>query len=305
MNLRDRRDPKMHVRENGRDALLVRRARPLLGTFVEIGIDGLGEAQATRAIERAFDEIAAIHRLMSFHETGSDLDRLHRAVPGTRMRVDGRTHEVLAWSLRMAAASAGCFDPTIAVMQVAWGLLPRPGSPWSPHWQADWRDIELCGSRYVRMLRPLWIDLGGIAKGYAVDRAVEILADAGATSICVNAGGDLRVAGERALPIELRTASGPIPALELAEGALATSAGPARVHGSRQAIGPHVHGRTRQPAGARRIVSVAASRCVVADALTKVVMTGDDDISARVLTQFDAQAAILSDEAWSLLGVAA
>jgi thiamine biosynthesis lipoprotein len=286
--------------------MIVRRARPLLGTLVEIGIDGLDALRAAPAMEQAFAEIAAIHRLMSFHEPGSDLDRLHRALPGVPVRVDARTHEVLAWSLRIAEASGGCFDPTVAVMQVAWGLLPRPGSTWSPHWQADWRDIELSDSDQVRLRRPLWIDLGGIAKGYAVDRAVEILLEAGATSVCVNGGGDLRVAGERALPIQLRTESGPVPALELTDGALATSAGPASTRApDALPFGPHLHGRTRQPVGARRIVSVVAARCLVADALTKVVMAGDDDVSARVLAQFGAQAVTRADGNWSRLGAAA
>jgi hypothetical protein len=52
------------------------------------------------------------------------------------------------------------------------------------------------------------------------------------------------------------------------------------------------------------MVSVAASQCVVADALTKVVMAGDDNVSGHVLAQFGAQAAVLSDGAWSLRGAA-
>src|SRR4029077_13520657 len=112
-----------------------------------------------------FAEIATVHRLMSFHEAGSDLDRLHRARAGDRVSVDARTHEVLTWSARMASVSAGRFDPTVAAQQVARGLLPRPASAWSPHAAADWRDIELLDSHHVRLARPLWIDLGGIAKG--------------------------------------------------------------------------------------------------------------------------------------------
>jgi len=271
---------------------VIRRARPLLGTYVEISVEGLDDARATHAIEQAFAEIAAVHRLMSFHEAGSDLDRLHRARVGDRVSVDARTHEVLTWSARMASASAGRFDPTVAAQQVARGLLPRPASAWSPHADADWRDIELFDSHRVRLARPLWIDLGGIAKGYAVDRAVEVLVGAGARQTCVNAGGDLRIAGARAESIHVRTPAGicALPSVELANGALATSVGTAGRGVARSA---------------RRIVSVVAPLCVVADALTKVVLAGDDAVSRRVLTLFAAQAMESSGRTASLTGAAA
>jgi thiamine biosynthesis lipoprotein len=284
-------------------AAIVRRARPLLGTFVEIRVEGLRDAQAARAIDQAFAEVATVHRLMSFHEPGSDLDRLHRARIGDSVRIDARTHEVLSWSARIASACGGRFDPTIAARQVASGLLPRPASAWSPHVAADWRDIELSDSLHVRLARPLWIDLGGIAKGYAVDRAVEILAGAGASQVCVNAGGDLRVAGARAESIHVRTSAGmcALPSVELANGALATSAASA---GRSTARAPHVHERTRA-VGAQQIVSVVAPLCVIADALTKVVLAGDDAISHRVLALFGAQAMQSSGRAAALIGAAA
>jgi len=285
-----------------------RRVRPWLGTLVEVRLDGCAPDRAANACEQAFAEVAAIHRLMSFHDAGSDLDRLHRAAAGRTVRVDPRTRDVLDWSLRIAAASDGCFDPTVAAQQVAWSLLPRPASALLPDRDATWRDIELVGRDGVRFVRPLWIDLGGIAKGYAVDRAVEILGDAGAEQIVVNAGGDLRVAGRQA-SINLRTQAGleALPRLELADAALATSA-PAP--GSRRNArlvnsSPHVDGRTRRPM-ALRSVSVVAARCVVADALTKVVMAADDALALRALRHFGAQAGVYrKDCGWSLLGAAA
>lgn len=280
-----------------------RRARPLLGTLVEMRVEGLNAERARAAGEQAFVEIAAIHGLMSFHASGSDLDRLHRAAPGTPVRVDARTRNVLEWALRIAAASAGRFDPTVAAQQVARGLLPRPASSWSPDPAANWRDIEFVGARHVRLARPLWIDLGGIAKGFAVDRAVEMLVDAGAAQVCVNAGGDLRIAGARAEIINLRTQEGieAPPGLELANAALATSAAAPGCPS-----GPHVHGFTRRAIGSGSVVSVVAARCVAADALTKVVMCGDDDIAQRALKQFDAQACLhAAGKGWALLGAAA
>jgi thiamine biosynthesis lipoprotein len=205
--------------------------------------------------------------------------------------------------LCIAAATQGGFDPTVAAQQVARGLLPRPASPWSPDPAARWQDIELISGHTVRLARPLWIDLGGIAKGYAVDRAVEILVAAGATQVCVNAGGDIRVAGARSETINLRTHTGiaALPALEVADAAVATSAGPFHA-----AAAIHVNGCTRRPVGARRVVTVVASRCVVADALTKVLMAGDNQIALQALEQFDAQARVhVAGQGWSSAGVAA
>jgi thiamine biosynthesis lipoprotein len=281
--------------------------RPLLGTLVELRIEGLDELRAARACEQAFAEIATIHRLMSFHESGSDLGRLHRAAPDTTTGVDTRTREVLEWALRIAAATEGRFDPTIAAQHVAWGLLPRPRSPWQPDPAARWNDIELVGANEVRLARPLWVDLGGIAKGYAVDRAIDILAAAGATQVSVNAGGDIRVAGARGETVNLRTHAGieALPALEIADAAVATSAGRIDRAGGRE-VGIHVHGRTRRAVGARQVVSVVASHCVVADALTKVVMTGDDHVARRALERFGAQACMhVAGRGWSLAGAAA
>jgi len=284
-----------------------RRMRPSLGTLVELRVEGLDAMSAARACEQAFAEIAAIHRLMSFHESGSDLGRLHRARAGTPVRVDARTYDVFDRALCIAAATQGCFDPTVAARQVARGVLPRPASPWTPDPAARWHHVELVGKRKVRLARPLWVDLGGIAKGYAVDRAVEILVAAGATQVCVNAGGDIRVAGARSEAINLRTHTGiaAMPALEVANAAVATSAGPFHgVDGRAAAI--HLNGRTRHPVDARRVVTVVASHCIVADALTKVIMAGDSDAALQALEQFDAQARVhVFGQGWLPEGAAA
>lgn len=257
----------------------VRRARPWLGTIVDIRVDGMDTACALRAIDAAFAEVAAVHRLMSFHGDDSDLARLRLAPVGTAVRVNARTGEVLNWALRVAAASAGAFDPAVAAAQVARGVLPVPRSTFVPDADASWRDIELPGGERVRLRRPLWIDLGGIAKGYAVDRAIEVLRAHGAIHACVNAGGDLRAAGALVERVHVRDARGGIAAaLELADGAVATSDGSATLRGA-----------SDPRAGDGLTASVVASRCIIADALTKVVLSGGD-AAQGALASFAAQA---------------
>lgn len=271
-------------------AVVVQRARPWLGTIVQMRVDGLRERGALAAIDAAFDEVATIHRLMSFHSTRSDLSELHRASPGCSVRVDTRTYEVLRCALHVAEVSNGCFDPTVAAEQVAWGFLPRPQSPFEPEPRANWRDIELLDDQRVRLRRALWIDLGGIAKGYAVDRAIDTLRSAGATQICVNAGGDLRIEGERAEVVHL---PGQEHRVEIANAAIASSS----AKNDRRKVdgywrGLHVDGATRRSTDTLRGVSVVARECVIADALTKVVLASQEEAAKGVLARFGAQACV-------------
>jgi thiamine biosynthesis lipoprotein len=245
--------------------LSVERARPLLGTLVTIratfgeGVDGAS------AIDAAFAEINTVHRLMSFHDADSDLSRLHRAGVAP-VRIDRRTAEVLAFALGLAAASDGAFDPAVGGAAVARGALPRPAGAPDPDPDASWRDVELEGDR-ARLRRPVWLDLGGVAKGYAVDRAIERLRKAGVQQACVNAGGDLRLFGPDAEPVALRAGDrDQLAVIELRDGAAASSGG------DPDAMAPHFDGRTRRKIGAGRFVCVTAPTCMAADALTKVVL---------------------------------
>ena len=283
---------------------VVQRMRPWLGTFVAIRVEGMAETDAMRAIDAAFAEIAAIHGLMSFHEADSDLARLHRAPAGTCVCVDARTREVIECALQIAAASCGFFDPTIAAQQVARGYLPRPDSLSTPDPNANWRDIDLVDHDGVRLRRPLWLDLGGIAKGYAVDRAIDILRASGARQACVNAGGDLRIFGARAEPVHVRAGTLQ-PLLELANAAIATSACERRDDDARLPA-PHLHGVTRAAVDSATAVSVIADRCIIADALTKVVLAGDVAITHTTLAAFAARACVHDPASgWNIMDRAA
>ena len=114
----------------------IRRARPLLGTLVEIGAAG---EHAAVAIEAAFREIEIIHRLMSFHETDSDIARLYRAPLLTAQQVDPRTYEVLSWAQKISALSDGAFDITVGGKLVAAGVLPKPADTEWPSEEANFR----------------------------------------------------------------------------------------------------------------------------------------------------------------------
>lgn len=241
----------------------VRRARPLLGTLVEITI---GAGEPAQAIEAAFDEIALVHRLMSFHEPASDVSRLNRAAPGEPVAVDARTCEVLAAARRFSHESGGAFDVTIGAQLVAAGLLPHTGAVGEP--ACCHRDLELLAGNRVQRRKAALVDLGGIAKGYAVDRAIAVLRHCGVRNALVNAGGDLYTFGEpRPLHVRAGDASHCFRLGRVANIAVASSSG-AYAGGEAE---PLVDPRRKMLRRWRKAVTVMASSCMAADALTKVV----------------------------------
>ena len=258
------------------------RCRPMLGTFVEITVP----ADAAAAMEAGFRAIGRVQRLMSFHDEASDLGRLRRAAPGATVEVAPETAEVLQLALDLHRDSGGLFDVTVAGELVRTGFLPRPRSPSRkarPIGNAS--DIAMAGPRHVRCLQPSLIDLGGIAKGYAVDQAVEAIRAAGVTRGLVNAGGDLRMFGGAPWPIALRDADGELrETLWLADCAVASSA---NLRNRRRRWGrlrtPHI-GFGRRPMASTRRTTVVASSCVIADAMTKIAMA-DRALAERLLAR--------------------
>jgi thiamine biosynthesis lipoprotein len=271
--------------------LLTERAQPWLGTLVSIRVEGLPEGEGHTAIDVAFADVAAIHRLMSFHDAESDVSRLNRQAARQPVQVHPWTYAVLEMAQRLSLASHGCFDIAVGAKLVEWELLPPPvGTAEMP--SGSWRDIELLPDGRVMFHRPLWIDLGGIAKGFAVDRATEHLRACGVLHSVVNAGGDIRVQGAITEPIRLGADSfaDAMPILELSDGSMAGSSG---YHHRRwregRWCGPHVDGITRAPVSTERFVCVVAAQCMVADALTKVVMA-EGAGTAELLREFGASA---------------
>jgi len=253
----------------------IERARPLLGTTVVIRVEGLGETQAHAAIDEAFAEVALVHRLMSFQEPSSEISRLNREAFDRAQDVHPATFEALHWASGIAQESGGIFDITVAPRLVAAGLLPKPVCAHPPDPGGDWRDIELGEDCAVRFRKPLWIDVSGIAKGYAVDRAIEKLQCHGAVQASVNAGGDLRIIGPSTERVYLR---GPqdeagVPGIELQNAAVASSG----AHTGPLRIALHIDPRNGMPVSADCFVSVIADSCMIADALTKpVLILGED-----------------------------
>jgi FAD:protein FMN transferase len=280
--------------------LVMRRARPLLGTFVEIAVSGASPEAMDAAVEAAFDAVATVHRLMSFHDDGSDVSRLNRDAFAGPVAVHPWTFEVLAAALDLHRRSAGVFDVGVAPVLQDLGLLPRHAYE-TPVRSAGVGEpfAVLSNDRVAFRDRRVRIDLGGIAKGYAVDRAAAVLRERGIGQGIVNAGGDLAVFGALTETIHVRDPRDPTRAmclLDLANAALATSGGcfdP--MAGSMPTGSAVIDPRTAAPVAGIIGTTVRAPSCMLADALTKVVMTMGE-AAAPLLAHYGASALFVSED---------
>jgi FAD:protein FMN transferase len=263
----------------------MRRARPLLGTYVEIEAAGLAAPALERAVDAAFGAIARVHRLMSFHDGDSDVSRLNRYAASEPLTVDGWTAKVLKKVRVLFDATDGLFDCAIGYELMRSGRLPSRGLG---HVESgSFSAVELLSDNRVRFSAPIAIDLGGIAKGFAVDRAIATLRARGVREAVVNAGGDMRVIGDEARTIHIRCPGQQGRAVQaglLRNAAIATSAADATV----------MKLRNRPAAsGSHHAYSVVAPTCLLADALTKVLVQ-TQDAHARYFAGFGAIAFVTS-----------
>ena len=252
----------------------VRRARPLLGTLVEVSAWGDGPV-CRGAVEGAFRAVARVQELMSVHDQDSELSRVNREALDRPVKVHPWTAAVLRFALRLHRESEGAFDCGVGSRLESAGFLPA-GSARSKcdSAPASSGNVTIDAANRVRFKRPVCLDLGGIAKGYAVDRAVAALRHTDVEGGVINAGGDLRAFGVGAMPIAVRDPYSPgrcAQVLRLGVGAVATSAGyhaGARVRG--RVVMPVYDPLRQRFLGRDLSVTVVAGDCMTADALTKV-----------------------------------
>jgi thiamine biosynthesis lipoprotein len=263
----------------------MRRARPLLGTYVEIEAAGLAAPALERAVDAAFGAIARVHRLMSFHDGDSDVSRLNRDAAFVPVTVDGWTAKVLKKARMLFDATDGLFDCAVGHELMRSGRLPPQGL--SHVESGRFSAVELLSDNRVRFSAPIAIDLGGIAKGFAVDRAIAMSRAHGVREALVNAGGDMRVIGNEARTIHIRCPGREGRAVQaglLRNAAIATSAAAATVMKQRGRL---------VPSGLHHAYSVVASTCLLADALTKVLVQ-TQDAHAGYFARFGAIAFVTS-----------
>lgn len=285
-----------------------------MGTFVAIEAIAADADTAAHAIQAAFGAIDRVAIRMHPDRDGSDLARINAAPLNTPVCADKDILALLQLAVRLNELTEGVFDPC------------RPDRPGRLH------DIVIEGNRLV-CRKPVVLDFGGFAKGFAVDRAIEVLRRLGCVGGLVNAGGDLRVLGMSRDPILIRGTQGGFAQIDLENAALAVSdvdasdrpvehqgyylrepdaglLGLSNRSGSRRSnprqsdagrSDPR-HADPRQsdprhsdtPPPLARHAAVVAPEAVVADALTKCVLLCPEVVASRAARAFGASRVVLT-----------
>ncbi len=284
-----------------RRSKLIRRSVPSMGTIAEIGVVHRDEQYAHGAINAAFAELQSVEQLMTRFETTSDVGRANLQAVREPTAVSPATASVLRESLLWAEASDGVFDPCLGKVFKAWDVGHRSEPPRSDlvrryAGRSLFRTMELDtrnGQPVVHFSESdVEIDLGGIAKGYGVDRAVLALREWGITNALVNVGGDLYAMGasEDGDPWKVGVRSPRDPSkvteqFELADAAVATSGDYMQyfTHNGRQ-YHHLMDPKTAEPReSVVHSVTVKADDCMTADAAATTVFGLDGGHAYRIL----------------------
>jgi thiamine biosynthesis lipoprotein len=251
------------------------------------------------AVESVFERVIA---QMSGWSPESSVSRYNRAPGGTWHELPEGFAEVLEAALELARETGGAFDPAVGPLVALWGFGPAPRRTTPPHAQAinaalrhcGWQRLRLAGTNPCLLLQPggLQLDLSGIAKGYAVDRAAVSLQALGVEHCLVEIGGELAARGRRPdgsawrVGIEepsLQLGGNALIAVPLADAAIATSGN--RWHGFEHEGRRYSHTidpRSGWPVAAELAsVTVVDRSCMRADALaTALLVLGIEEGSA-------------------------
>jgi thiamine biosynthesis lipoprotein len=272
------------------------------------------EPAARRALEAAVAEIRRLEALMTTYDSESELSRAN-ALAGSFAPISPETAEVIDKSLWAGRVSDGRFDITFHTLGDFWKFgsvaepHPVPPSPAEAARRAalvDYRLVELdrVGGR-VKVPAGRAIDLGGIAKGYAVDRAADVLRKSGLRDFLVQAGGDLYGAGQK--PDGSPWVSGVqdprgdkgqyFATLPLQDHAFSTAGDYARafVHEGRRyhhILDP----KTGYPATASRSVTVWAPTALLADAIDDAVFILGPEKGLELVESLDGVGALIVDK---------
>lgn len=291
----------------------IKEVRLLMGTLNEIQINGLSKKRAHLAAEKGFAAMNRVDTLMSHYKETSEVSRIKNLLPFETTKVSKETFDVLKRSKKFHELSYGAFDITIGPLVKRWGFFDKEERPLPTKGEiADLR--RLCGSVHLflddkkrevsKRFPQLEVDLGAIAKGYAVDLALEALKKAGVDSATVNSGGNIGFLGTSskgdAWEIGIKDPLNPnqlLGVLKIKEGAVATSGNYENffdINGKRYAhiIDP----RNGWPVQGVLSVTVVAPTAMDADALSTTLFVMGPKLGLPLAEKLNAKALFVLDK---------
>lgn len=299
--------------------------------FIPIKVTGAGRAMGTHLAYAAFTtpavgedgvralfdaataEIVRLEKLMTTWDPNSEVSQINTAAGKRPVVVGQETFDVIAESIHASQISDGAFDITFQTLHGLWkfdeDLDPHPPTP-----EQVQGSLKYLGYRHVKLdpgARSVYLDephvrigLGGIAKGYAVDRASKVLSDGGLTSFFVQAGGDLYTRGvkDNGRPWEsgIRDPRGPegdfFAVMPVSDHAFSTAGDYERFYivGGRRyhhIIDPH----TGYPATASRSVTIWAPNAFIADEIDDAVFILGPERGLALVESLDGVGAVIVD----------
>jgi thiamine biosynthesis lipoprotein len=265
-----------------------------MGSEVRLTAWAPDDAATVGAFAKVFDEFDRLDRLMSIWREGSDVLRINAAAGGAAVPVSPEVREIIRDAREVSEWTGGKFDVTFGALSGMWkfdhdldGRVPSRTEIAARLPLIDYRALEIdehAGT--ARLAQPgMKLHLGGIGKGYAVDRAVEILRKAGLNDFMIQSGGDLYLGGrrgERPWRAGIQDPRGPanssFAAVDLTDAAISTSGDYERFFMKDGRRYHHIlDPDTGEPAQGCRSVSIVAESSTLADGLaTGVFILGAD-----------------------------
>ena len=189
------------IAKNSSDELKTfKRTQILLGTVVEIRVRDVDEKKADDAISKAFAEVKKIDDLFTTFNDRSPVWQINSSV-NTIIDVEPEIYNLIVLCDSITKLSDGGFDISLYNLTKAWGFytdnphLPSKEAIDSALLLSGWKKIKLLDKNRIEKKEKVGLNFGAIAKGYTVDRAIEVLKRSGITQALVNAGGEISVLG--------------------------------------------------------------------------------------------------------------
>lgn len=262
----------------------MRRQEAIMGTAISVELWSEDRRAGQAAMAAVMDEMHRIDRAMSPHRPDSELSRINREAAAAPVPLSEEMFRLVASALHFSALSGGAFDISYAAVGRLYdyraGTGPDAAALEAARALVGWRGLELdAAARTLRFARPgMAIDLGGFAKGHAVDNATALLRRRGIANAYVAAGGDSRVIGDRrgrpwTIAIrDPRRAGEVVAVLPLEDVAISTSGDYERFF-ERDGVRCHhiVDPATGRSPDAVRSVTVLAADGLTSEALSKAV----------------------------------
>lgn len=233
----------------------IKRCKPLLGTFVDVAIENdSSDLSLINFSKEVFSEILKIQKIMSFYDEQSELSYINNNAFKEKCKISPQMFEVLSFAIEVSKKTKGVFDITKSAIK---------SNKYNCDIESSYKNIIL-SKDVVFFNKQTAIDLGGIAKGYAVDCAFNKIANK-VDNVIINAGGDMRMKNWQGsdVAIKYKSSDGKLNIVStiMLNQAVASSA---NYYNKNAIIGD-------KKSNEDKAVSVFANSCIEADAFTKVV----------------------------------